>query len=693
MDRRVALVALVAAAALWAVLAVPLLSAQVYIFNDLGLVHLPVRAFYAECLATGRSFLWWPAEFTGVYLHGEGQGGLLHPLQWLSYRLLPLTLAFQLELLRSPLLAFAGSFLLLRRWALARSAALLGALLVAFSGFLLLHYMHLNLIGVWAQLPWLLLCIHLALEGTTAPRRAAALAGLVLLTASQLLLGHPQGVWLSLVVEAPYAVLVASQGGGLRSLSRLAVACLLGLGVAGVQVLPTLDSLAASSRAAAGPDFAATPALAPADLLQLFGPYLFEKRVAGGIPWERGLWPGAVPLVLAVWVLARGRELRRARALALFGLGLAGVGLWLALGDAGGLYRLQRLLPGLDLLRAPARYVGVFQFGLALAAAVGFHDLMHLPAPLSPRRLWPVFAPAALAMACLLAAVSAAGSSGVRAESALALAESPLALAAGPLLLLAASACVALAGAGRALALPLLVVLAAVDLGSYGLGFVRSGPTATLAGFVSNLRVPPVAAGWRVVGERPSLAMRLPLADGYLGLVPQRRVPFRTPASLRAAAVGFAFGAPVARPLARARLISHARRSDDPARDLGRIDLEREALVERDLALGGSTAGSARIVRDHPGEIEVEVSSPGRQLLVLSESHHPGWRASVDSAACRVERVNGDYLGCVVEAGEHTVAFRFDPPSLRRGRWLSALSLVCALVWCAWLARRTPRGG
>lgn len=686
MNRRAVLVALAAAAAVWAVLAVPLLSGRVYTFNDLGLVHLPIRAFYAECLASGNSFLWWPSQFAGVYLHGEGQGGLLHPLQWLSYRVLPLAVAFQLEIVRSPLLALAGAFLLLRRWQLAPAAALLGALCVGFSGFGFLHYVHPNLVGVWAHVPWLLLCVHAVVVEAQATRRAVAVAGIVLLTASQLLLGHPQGVWLSLLVEAPYAVLVAVRSGRVAALPQLALAGLLGLGVAGVQLLPTLESFSLSSRAAAGPDFAATPALGLADLAQLVGPYLFGTRVADGIPWERGAWPGAVPLVLAVWLLLRGREVEGARALGLFGLALAGAGLWLALGDAGGLYRIQRVLPGMGFLRAPARHVALLQLGLALGAAVAFHDLMRLKQAPSWRRLWPLFAPGLVAVVVLSAAVLGAAGQGGR------LSEGRLALAAGPLLLLAAAAGVAAAARGRAAALPALVVLAALDLGGYGLSFVRQHPAEQIDAFVARIPVPAVPAGQRVLASSPELSMRVPLANGYLALVPERRVPLTTPASLRVASVGFAFRHPVAGALPRARLLSRARVSDDPARDLGLVDVEAEALVERELALEPGAAGQARIIRDLPGEIAVQSTAPGRRLLVVSERHHPGWRASVDGADCEVERVYGDYLGCVVGGGSHEVVFRFAPGSLRRGAWLSATSLAVTLVWCVLLSRERRDG-
>ncbi|MDJ0849416.1 MAG: hypothetical protein QNK04_13670 [Myxococcota bacterium] len=693
MPRLSVFVALAAAAGLLLAQAGPLLSGEVRTFNDLGLLHLPVRAFYADCLAQGHDFWWWPNQYTGVYLHGEGQGGLLHPLQWLGYRVLPLAAAFELEQLRSPAIAFAGALLLLLRCGLGGAAASFGALLVGFSGFGYLHYLHPNLVGVWAHVPWLMLCIHVALTGAGAPR-ALAIAGLVGLTASQLLLGHPQAVWLSLLVEAAWALFtVRSAGLAMRSLGSLAAAKLLALGVAGVQVLATLESLARSDRIRATEAFGATPALAPLDLLQLLAPYLFENRVVAGIPWERGAWPGATSVVLAVWVVMRRRSLGVMRLrLGLFGLALSLLGFWLALGDAGGLYRLQRALPIFEWLRAPARHVAVGQLGLALAAAVAFADLARLGERVAWRRLWPLALPAALAALCAAVLVLAPG--GI-----------PLAPAgplrwAGPLLLGAAAALVTARARGHALALPALVLLAALDLGSYGLGFLDRHPRATPAEFAARLPVPPGGDADRRLAGHWALSMRgVRFAAGYLALPPARALPL-APAgarpdearglesSLRLAGVAYARGALVPAPLPRVRLVTRARASDDPAADLAAIDVDRVALVERPLQLDSGEVGEARVTFERPGEIVARASAPGRQLLVLSESHHPGWQARVAGEPCEVLPVYGDYLGCVVGPGAQDVVFRFHPPRMREALGLSATCGVVTVLWCVAIVLR-----
>ena len=171
---------------------------RVYVADDLGEFHLPLRNFYAEQLRAGERFDWMPSLFGGFYVTGEGQLGGYHPLHGLLYRWLPLGAAFDLELLASYPLLFGGMFLFLRRWLQRSDAALFGSLAFTFCGFNLLHFVHPNAVAIVAHLPWMLLAIELSLTEPTGPRRAVAELGLGLLVASQLLLGYPQYVWLTL---------------------------------------------------------------------------------------------------------------------------------------------------------------------------------------------------------------------------------------------------------------------------------------------------------------------------------------------------------------------------------------------------------------------------------------------------------------------------------------------------------------
>ena len=70
--------------------------------------------------------------------------------------------------------------------------------------------------------------------------------------------------------------------------------------------------------------------------------------------------------------------------------------------------------------------------------------------------------------------------------------------------------------------------------------------------------------------------------------------------------------------------------SDDPARDLSKIDVEQAALCEYPLALPPAKAGEAVVVAQRPGWMQIDVSCKTPQLLSVAESYHSGWRCTVD---------------------------------------------------------------
>ena len=138
---------------------------------------------------------------------------------------------------------------------------------------------------------------------------------------------------------------------------------------------------------------------------------------------------------------------------------------------------------------------------------------------------------------------------------------------------------------------------------------------------------------------------------------------------------------------------SDARVSANVPADLPTIDVEQSALVTHDLALTSEPAGTAMVTRDEPGAIDVRTRAEGRQLLVLSEMFNPGWRVTVDGIEGIVERVNADFLGAVVPAGEHEVELMFWPRYRSLGGPISiAGAVLCGLLGAvSWFFRRASR--
>ncbi len=709
LERHLAACAMLASLALWAAVALPHWCGLIYTADDLGAFHLPLRAWYAEQLAAGEPFDWLPHLFGGFYITGEGQLGAYHPAHLLLYAWLDPFRATALESLFVYPALWCGAYCLLRRHRLRRDAAACGALFTAFSSFTLLRFMHVNALAVVAHLPWLLLAIDVRLAVTTRRTAAHAELAIVLLTASQLLLGYPQYVWISLLAEGAYALGVLKKyNANAIDLVCIAIAKCAAALVASVQLMPTWSMLSESTRAAADAGLAAYGSLHPANLLQLFAPYLFAERVWGQNTHELGIYAGSVALLLVVWLLAECPRVVEGRWLAIAGGLLFAGGLLLALGAYGGLHRWTTWLPIVGKFRFPARYWLLAQLGIAVIAAIGFAGLVQ-----NVQRQWERTVPRGIVAVWVtaLASITIAGLGPLVFPSER-LAAAPH-IVAGPLLFCIAATLITAAARGHAAALVGLVVFAAIDIGIYGLSYTVYPHVERHDRYLARVELPPDWGGGRVamdltatVGSGLYTGNQILLCggsrvDGYAGLLPRRQLDYRTPAALSAAGVQWVHRRAAAQladeqllsekvgdsrwfqlgdAAPRAHLVTTATPSVNPQQDLVALDLNSEALVERPLSLPQSLAGIATLLCDRPGNVQLHTLAPTRQLLVTTECFHDGWQVAIDGQASDALRVNGDFLGCVVPAGPHTIAFRFDPRSREWGAAISCGGLALTLA-------------
>lgn len=710
---------LVAAFFTFGLLALPLVRGEVQLADDLGDFHLPLRIFYASCLAHGESFRWWSDLYCGFDVHGEGQVGLYHPWHLLLYSSLPVTMAFELEVLASYPALLAGAYLCLRRWALPRDAALFGAFACTFSGFNLYHFKHPNAVGVIAHLPWLLLAADSMLCSRSPGRTAWARLAVTLLTTSQVLLGHPQSVVFSCLVEVfVVAALIRNQGGRLGSALTWAAAKLLGALGSSLQLLPTWDAVQHSIRVRTTRQFVAMGSLHPANLLQPLAPYLYSPRVFGpgfrlpdhaGVQdaalslddWrshEFGNYCGSAAPPLLIWLWLRRHDLGRYRRLAGLALILGVTALVLALGKYTPLFDLYWRLPIVRLFRIPARYVLLVHLATAVLAAIAIAELGRLRRPSahgSWRAYWALaIIPISSVIVALAVPLTARHWPAALLAQALA---APPALLVGPALASLAAILVTLSARGSRPGLAALIAFAGIDQACFSLTYVRSYPHGNLLTAARLDPLPPGAARHPHIQfpdpRRNALTLRgARLITGYSGLIPARQLDYRKMADLRAAGAEWigerlpdrsVHWTPVTDPMPRARLVTRILATANPARDVESIDLATTALAERPLGCMGREPGSATVLVDKPGRIVVHTNGSSRQMLVLTERFHEGWRASLDGRSCPVMRVNGDFLGCVVDRGDHTIRLEFDPASFRIGLRLSAAVLGLTILWLA----------
>ncbi len=630
---------------LFAPLLWPLLTGRIFGYNDLGLFHLPLRAEYQNGLRSGGSFLWTPSLFAGYYVHGEGQSGMFHPLHLVLYRWLPLGVAFNLEFLASYVAAFAGMYWFARRLRLSRAAGLFGAMLFAFSGFQLLHFLHINVVAVAAHIPWLAACLDVLITADEKRGRMWGFIGVAAVIASALLLGFPQGVWWNIMAGSAFAVFKAVELGRPRRLVPCAVAAIVGLLIGGVQLLPTIEMAMDSQRAQYPRAFALMYSLHPYNVLQLWSPYVFKDRVYGptDYPWihELGIYSGAIVVVALPWLWIRRRALAQYQAVISFLAAFAAVAFVLALGRYGGLDVLLTYVPGIASLRAPVRYIVLLQFALAALAAVAFDDLAtHATRDhrFSRHDLVLLCAPAALSV--LTIALVTTGVLPLRTLPLATAAEAAL----GTALVVAATCLILLAARRTSGALAALVVLTALDLGLWGHRYIYKTPPETVAWQSGGIAPAPNDPGARYAapedwGNRLLLqGYRTPA--GYVGLYPVTVLPNGGPAFRQLSGTRWSFApdltvTAVPGAVARARLLRDVRVTGDVAREIWEIDLQRTALTAQPLPELTGAPGAARVVTDHPGHLVVETAAQGRQLLSISERFHEGWMATADGGGQR----------------------------------------------------------
>jgi len=372
---------------------------QVLTGVDLFAYFYPYRDYAAEALRQGRLPLWNPHLFMGAPLLANSQVAVLYPLHWpLLWLPVPKQIAWSIVI--HIWLAGTGTYLYARRVMCLRALpSLVGAAVFAFGGFVGAQVEHINQLNASAWMPWILLCLEAAGTLHSWPRRALAFLLGSAVISLMILAGHTQAAYIVLVAAGCYSLLRGYQqtrGSGwrrsvrwLRGPALLIAMTLVALLLSAGQLLPTLELSRLSVRSG-GLEYreAASFSLSPGEIPRAFLPPIawnppFSEYVAYVGLCGLGLAGlGAASLVgclrRRVWQpVSCSPEAGDLRPFALSSLGTSVLGLFLAFGAYNPVYYiLYKIVPGIALFRAPARWLLLYAFGVAILAAVGISSLM-----------------------------------------------------------------------------------------------------------------------------------------------------------------------------------------------------------------------------------------------------------------------------------------------------------------------------
>jgi len=121
--------------------------------------------------------------------------------------------------------------------------------------------------------------------------------------------------------------------------------------------------------------------------------------------------------------------------------------------------------------------------------------------------------------------------------------------------------------------------------------------------------------------------------------------------------------------------------------DQASSDLFRTALIVGNEALADLTpcaiSGSAKLLAYAPNRVRIKAYMPCPGLVILADTHFPGWEASIDGKpGARIWEAYGALRGVVVGSGHHEIDFRYRPRSVYFGAALTAAGLLSALACC-----------
>jgi hypothetical protein len=92
------------------------------------------------------------------------------------------------------------------------------------------------------------------------------------------------------------------------------------------------------------------------------------------------------------------------------------------------------------------------------------------------------------------------------------------------------------------------------------------------------------------------------------------------------------------------------------------FDPRNKIIIEEDISTEITPAsGNVSFKQYLPSLVELKVVTDSRQLLFLSDTYYPDWQAAVDGIATKIYRANYAFRAVIVEPGEHTVIFYYQP--------------------------------
>lgn len=358
-----------------------LLLGEVFFWGLPSLQFFAWREYAFDLLRNGHLPFWNPYNGAGAPLLANYQSALLYPLNWFGL-ILPLAWSMSVTAVLHLFIAGWGMWMFTKQLGLTGLGRGISALSFALTGYLVARLGTYPTVFAAAWIPWLMWAAFNVLKN--ARRRDCGL--LAVFTTFQLLAGHAQTTWYSMVLLGLFSAWWAfDQRIKWQRLAIIVLAIILGTGVAAAQLLPTAELLAQSQRSG-GVDYDTVMNFSYSlpRALNLISPNFFGTPANGsyatkGAFFEDAVYVGLVPLISALvailtWAWGKVRKAERPGYFKSvpFWFVLVIIAFLLALGKNSPVFPfLYAHVPTFSMFQAPVRWHIWTVFGLSVLAGMG----------------------------------------------------------------------------------------------------------------------------------------------------------------------------------------------------------------------------------------------------------------------------------------------------------------------------------
>lgn len=612
---------------------------------DLRLVQTPIKWFLFKAKGNVLFPLWTENIGCGYPIHAYGEGGLLYPFNWLVYPFLMIPIAHDVTLMMHLLIAGAGMLFLGRNYHGSFMGSLVSAVVYMFSGWMCIHFGHLNSIQVCAWIPW----AFLALDMNKQSLRPISAMWLGICIALMFLAGRPQIAFYAWVALAIHTMLRSvGRSCSIRFFVVFGCGTFLGLMLAAPQIFPTLEFVNVSKRSSGIP---------------------YDAQLLGTVSWDQFLW-----IVAPLWekenTIAVSSEsigyigmvsgflllvsLKQVRDRFYYSWWIViGFSLLLTTGEKFPLNAWIYQMPGFAYFRCPARWLSICSFAVSILVGYGTESLLQKVNNNLCRNILGVIL--VTVVFCDLyyfvhPVVSFLDRKAQEAE--------PQAV---PVLL----------GGGRYISLNTIPI--------FILELERDK--------IPHKRYAEYFSARETLNDNLGMRYGLRSVGFYVGLYPRwmgQGLSKLTQESLSSMNCEFLISP---QPILGSRLreiwknqFFHIYRNE-AVKPRARLVASLKPNGDQSFISNGDIRGSTLIFKDKSqGRLAIEVNAQKDGFLLLADTFYPGWRANINGKETRILRTNGWMRAVPIPAGRSKVLFLYQPFSFQLGLGVTLMGILIVLL-------------